>query len=150
MLFAAVCGVGLLAGGGFAVYRLGSSAPPGVSAAPAASAPAADEKPRTVTVVILPAGAAVEVDGAAAALSEGVLEITGTVGSVHKVKVTAGGVEKSARVVISESGAEPPKIELEGAAPTATAKPTGPTPGPGAKPRPKPAGTTPDELRNKR
>ena len=144
-----------LGAGGFAAYRFTGGAAPPATAPPQATA-APDEKPRTVTVVVLPEGAAVEVDGAAATLSEGVLEVTGSIGSVHKVKVTAGGAEKTVRVVVAESGAIPPKIEVEGAAPARpstaapAATPTAPGPLTGPKPKPTSTGKPPEDLRNKR
>jgi serine/threonine protein kinase len=124
------------------------------SSAPAATAP--DARPRSVTVVILPANAKVEVEGTATPVAEGLLEITGAVGSVHKVRVMAGGAEKTVRVVVSESGAVPPKIEVEGAAgePVPTASATA-APLQGPRPKPKPSASasavpTSDALRNKR
>ena len=144
--------IGLLLGAGFGVARftnvLGSPADP--SASTSQTAAPTDPKPRSVTVVILPPTATVEVEGKAATLSEGILEITGPVGSVHKVRVAAGGAEKLVRVVVSESGAVPPKIELEGVAPAAAPPATGSTPGPAVKPRPKPTTTPTEPLRNKR
>jgi len=148
----AMAGFAMLLGAGFAVVRYANVLAPGDTAGGAATQAAAapETKPRSVTVVILPSNARVEVDGTAAPLSEGLLEITGTIGSVHKVRVMAGGAEKNVRVVVAENGAVPPKIEVEGAATepahTATA---GPLVGP--KPKPKPT-TTPavDPLRNKR
>ncbi len=113
------------------------------------SAPPAD-KPRSVTVVVLPSTAKVEVDGVAAPVSEGVVEISGAVGSVHKVRVVSGETEKTVRVVVAETGAVPAKIELAAEpAATVTAVPTGTVPGGKIKPKPTSAPST-DPLRNKR
>ena len=148
-----VAGLGIFIGAGAGVLRftglLGGAPDPAPATTQSA---AADTKPRSVTVVILPPTATVEVEGKETALVEGILEISGPVGSVHKVRVASGGVEKNVRVVVSESGAVPPKIELEGAAVPATgatATAHAPT-GPGIKPRPKPTTTPVDPLRNKR
>ena len=143
--------IGLLLGAGAGVLRftnlLGSAPDPASTAASAASvAPAPDLKPRSVTVVILPPTATVEVEGNAAPLTEGILEITGAVGSVHKVRVAAGGTEKLVRVVVSESGAVPPKIDLE-IAPAASAPAST---GPATKPRPKTTSAPAEPLRNER
>jgi serine/threonine protein kinase len=128
----------------------------GVFRSPVAAAPTATEtaplaeKPRSVTVVILPATATVEVDGVSAKVEEGILEISGAVGSVHKVRVVSGETERMVRVVVAESGAVPAKIELfepqsTGTATIATPQLTG------AKPKPKPSGApTTDPLRDKR
>jgi serine/threonine-protein kinase len=129
----------------------------GAAAVPATQTAAAPEgKPRSVTVVILPPDAKVDVDGTPAALSEGLLEITGTIGSVHRVHVVSGDSQKSVRVVVSESGAIPPKIEVkeaEGPGATATATASAPVlSGPRPKPKPTSAPTAApsDDLRNKR
>jgi serine/threonine-protein kinase len=132
----------LVAGGLLAVEVMGSAppapaasaalaAPPPSSAAPAESAP----RPRTVRLVILPEGAAVEVDGAPAAVKDGVVEISGALGSVHEVKVSALGEQSTHDVVVAEGGPVPAKIALEGKAPrpplpTRPAAPRAPSGGP--------------------
>jgi serine/threonine-protein kinase len=144
---------GALLGAGIGVARYANLLSPGAEPSAASSQPvtAPEARPRSVTVVILPPTARVEVEGKETPLSEGVLEITGAVGSVHKVRVVAGGAEKNVRVVVSDSGAVPPKIEVEGAAaPTGTAHTAAPSaPLTGPKPRPRPSATS-DELRNTR
>ena len=109
-------GAVLLLGGAVAAVALttdllsGSDLPP---AAPSQSAPPPGQQPVTVTVTVAaPPGAIVEVDGAAASLENGTLRITGTIGSVHRVKVKHGGAEKNVRVVVAQTGAVPEKIEL--------------------------------------
>ncbi len=128
----------LLGVGGFALYRaLGSTSPSERTAEPAllasASAPSAattsapatattsasapvealrPDAPRRVKVVILPADALVEVEGVRVRSKDGVIEITGTLGSVHKVRVFKGKLETDGEVIVTESGAIPPKIEL--------------------------------------
>jgi serine/threonine-protein kinase len=81
--------------------------PPPPSAAPA---PASNE--RTVKVTIAPADATVEVNGKPATLDGGAIEIMGALGSVHRVRVTAGSAEVRKDVVVTDSGALPSKIEL--------------------------------------
>jgi serine/threonine-protein kinase len=85
----------------------------------AAPTPATITEPamRTVKLVILPSAASVELDGAAATPSDGVLEITGEIGSTHKVRVWKGTSESVADVKVTESGASPPIIKLDAAAP---------------------------------
>ncbi|MFO0586873.1 MAG: serine/threonine-protein kinase [Polyangiaceae bacterium] len=125
---------------------------PTAAALPTATASATADKPRSVTVVILPPNATVEVEGVPTKLTEGLLEIEGAVGSVHKVRVVSGSVEKTVRVVVAESGAVPPKIELDVPAvtPTSTATATTPPLG-GVKPKPKPtAAPSTDPLRDQR
>jgi serine/threonine-protein kinase len=137
--------------GGLAVAQITGVFKPSGTATPTGSDTAATaDKPRSVTVVILPATAKVEVDGTPAALTEGLLEITGAVGSVHKVRVQLGDIDKTVRVVVSESGAVPPKIELTGATPAVTTTSTTPgQTGPKTKPKPSTAPST-DPLRDKR
>ena len=88
-------------------------APTSVAAAPPTVAPPAVEaRPRTVKVVVLPADAAVEVDGVAATPNDGAVEITGVLASVHKVRLKSGDAEILRDVVVTEGGAIPPKVEL--------------------------------------
>jgi eukaryotic-like serine/threonine-protein kinase len=82
-----------------------------VTAKPASAPPRSAE--RTVKVAILPAGAAVEVEGAKAAVEGGSITITGPLGSVHRVKLSDGALETSDEVVVTEGGALPPRLELK-------------------------------------
>ncbi|MBK8256853.1 MAG: protein kinase [Polyangiaceae bacterium] len=99
--------------------------------------PTAAEGPRTkpisVKVVLLPSAAKVEIEGQNVPVADGLFEISGVPGSVHKVKVSLGEISKVVEVVVTEAGASPPKIELpvppaESSAsadkPVATAAPT--------------------------
>jgi eukaryotic-like serine/threonine-protein kinase len=116
----------LIAGAAAAVVALGagaysltrsSAAGPGVLPAPTSTVVApAEVKPRTV-----------KVDGAVVKANDGAIEITGAIGSVHKVKVTTGDGETLKDVAITEGGAIPPKVD-------------GPAPKPGAPKPPKPSG----------
>jgi len=65
-----------------------------------------------VRVVVLPAHASVEVEGEPAKLRDGILEIEGIPGSVHRVRVFMAQSETIADVVVTEAGALPPKIEV--------------------------------------
>jgi serine/threonine-protein kinase len=67
--------------------------------------------------VVLPEGATVEVDGAPAKPIDGAIEITGALGSVHKVKVATADGKVVRNVVIAEAGAIPPKVEVPAAKP---------------------------------
>jgi serine/threonine-protein kinase len=97
-----------------------------------APAPAAEpaSRPRTVRLVVLPEGATVEVDGAPAASKDGVVDITGALGSVHEVRISSGGERTTGEVVVTEGGALPPKIQLDAKAapPPQVAPPTPPAP----------------------
>jgi serine/threonine-protein kinase len=55
----------------------------------------------------------VVVDGQPAEVRRGVVRISGALGSEHEVKLTVNKQTVSEIVVISESGASPPKLELE-------------------------------------
>ncbi|APR75628.1 serine/threonine protein kinase [Minicystis rosea] len=108
------------------------SAPPPPVATPA---PIATEAPKTaepapkrVKLVILPADASVEVEGTKTPLKDGLLEITGAPGSVHRVRVFKGKQETTADVIVTEAGPSPPKVELSANAPAGTkpAASTGP------------------------
>ncbi|WP_437321184.1 serine/threonine protein kinase [Sorangium sp. So ce385] len=101
---------------------------------------AAEPQPRRVQVVILPPDASVEVEGERATTRNGILEITGPLGSEHRVRVFKGANEAVTDVIVTTSGARPLKIELaptpaKGApAPPAksasAAPPTAPAPAP--------------------
>ena len=130
----------LLAGGvalalgaaGLLAYRATSPPPapaPGVADPPRVSAPGADTDPAapTVQLFILPADASVEVDDHPAVSRGGVVEITGALGSAHKVRVHLGADETTAEVFVTQKGANPPKVVLATSAPAATAAPR-PTP----------------------
>jgi serine/threonine-protein kinase len=113
------------------------TAPPQV-AAPPAVAPAAllpvDMTPKRVKLVIMPPDAVAEIEGKRVFAKNGILEITGAPGSVHRVKLTKGKTETEVEVIVTESGAMPPKVELTfgGAAPkpSASAAPGAATPPP--------------------
>jgi serine/threonine-protein kinase len=136
LALAGVVVLGGIAGGaaykltGEATSRLNASAPgvqaegaaPTASPAPTATlaattATVVEPTTRTVKLVILPSMASVELDGAAATSSDGVLEITGEIGSTHKVRVWKGASESIVDVKVTESGASPPIVKLEPAAP---------------------------------
>jgi serine/threonine-protein kinase len=109
--------------------ELGSAAPgASASAAPAvvvsAVAPApVDSTPRRVKVVIMPGDVQIEIEGEPALAKQGLLEITGTLGSVHRVRIWKGKNETTQDVIVTEAGPSPPKIELTfgGPKPSATA-----------------------------
>src|SRR6185436_608306 len=111
----AMAGLTLLLVGAAAAYVL--ARPPAAATAsttePAPSAaPAAPIKARTVRLVVIPADAAVDIEGTPVVARDGLVEIHGALGSVHAVHVKAGDDEASTNVVVTEDGALPPKIEL--------------------------------------
>ncbi len=146
--------VGIIAGGMAAAVYFGLAHGPrtdqGAQAGPQAGEGA---RPRTFKLMILPKDAKVEVGGVVAEASDGLVEITGPLGSIQKVRVAAGGESKLVEVAITENGPSPAKVEIDvraqpaatapapvTAAPTATAQPVihaGPLP-----PKSKPAATS--------
>jgi len=64
-------------------------------------------------VVVLPDNASAEVEGEAVKLKDGILEIEGLNGSVHRVRIFKGTSEVTADVVVTEAGALPAKIEIQ-------------------------------------
>jgi hypothetical protein len=102
--------------------------PPAAPSAVATPAPTA----RTVSLVIRPKDATVEVDGTEVKLlDDGSCELSGPLGTARRVVVKKGKLSKDVSVIITDRGASPPAIELEGSgrSPTplgpATARPTG-------------------------
>jgi eukaryotic-like serine/threonine-protein kinase len=67
---------------------------------------------RRVKVVVLPVDVAIEVDGKRAVLRNSYLEIEGTLGSTHRVRLSKGKNEAVIDVAVTDSGPAPPKIEL--------------------------------------
>jgi serine/threonine-protein kinase len=89
--------------------------------------PAAALAPRRVKLVVVPSDVSVEVEGVATEASNGIVEITGAPGSVHRVRLSKGKSETITDVIITEAGPAPPKVELKAtpkkAAAGATSKP---------------------------
>jgi serine/threonine-protein kinase len=110
---------------------------PVVSASPIEVSPASgDSAVRRVKVVIAPLDANIELDGAKATLNkQGLLEISGKLGSNHRVTLTKGKNETTTDVAITEDGPSVPKIEIlppgvkPAATPSTTAGPTAPPSG---------------------
>ncbi|MFO0760466.1 MAG: serine/threonine-protein kinase [Byssovorax sp.] len=102
-------------GGGLAAYFLrGPAAETGPLPTESASAPARETR---VMLVILPSAASVEIDGAPAKATDGVVELRGAPGTTRRVRVSAEGRAVTRDVRITESGASPAKIDLGSAAP---------------------------------
>ena len=55
-------------------------------------------------------------------VQNGEIEVSGAIGSVHKVEISLEGKSAKADIVLSESGAVPARVEL--AMPVATSGPT--------------------------
>lgn len=95
---------------------ISSSAAPSAKLPPSSTAiedaPPAPPAPRRVRLEITPGDAAVEVDGVAAVVEGGRVEIAGGLGSVHRVRVFKGKSEIAGDVVVAESGAVPARMEL--------------------------------------
>jgi serine/threonine-protein kinase len=110
---------------------------PSATATVVAAATPADTAPRRVKVVIMPSDASIEIEGEKAIAKSGLLEFSGTLGSVHRIRIFKGKNETTTDVIITEAGPSPPKIELTfggpkpatstgSAAPTAAPAPTRP------------------------
>jgi eukaryotic-like serine/threonine-protein kinase len=85
-------------------------APALARAAPTAT-PDADTR-RRVQLVVRPSDASVEIEGAEAPVRDGIVEISGELGSVHRVRVWKGKDQQTGSVLISEAGAIPPEMEI--------------------------------------
>ncbi len=77
------------------------------AALPSSSQQALPSSRRTVQVTITPSDARVDVDGVVAVVHDGKIDVTGDIGSVHRVHVVQNGNEKWDDVVIAETGARP-------------------------------------------
>jgi serine/threonine-protein kinase len=95
-----------------------SPAPRAVPMAVESLTPLPAERPapdRTVRVVVLPPNAQAEVDGVGVPVHGGVVAVTGPLGSIHHVRLSAGRRQGSADVAIGEDGPLPPKVEIDSA-----------------------------------
>jgi serine/threonine-protein kinase len=88
---------------------------PRVEPAPTAKEAPSDGK-RTVKLVIVPGDAEVEVEGQRTPANDGVIDLVGALGSVHRVRIRKGKAETQQDVIITEIGAMPPKLEIAAAA----------------------------------
>lgn len=129
-------GVGaLLAAGGALLAYAVTRGPPAVSAGGAG--PGATTV--AVHLAIEPPDATVQVDGAPVLVHDGSIEITGTQGTVHTVRVSKGAASVEAEVVIVGRRPVPSRVELaaEGPVPDATLSDPG-----ASTPMSRPAGST--------
>jgi eukaryotic-like serine/threonine-protein kinase len=112
---------------------LASSTPaPVAPLPPPPSAPAPSTAPEPIQhrrLIVLPADASVTVDDVPREVRDGAVEISGKLGSRHKVRITKAGRERREDVVLLEDGVLPQRLELELAKPVAPASkpPTRPT-----------------------
>ncbi len=79
-----------------------------------ASTKAAPRAQSKASVTISPPLARVSVDGTPATAREGVIDIEGAVGSVHKVELSLDGKSAKVDVVLSEAGPVPSRVEIPG------------------------------------
>ncbi len=101
--------------------------------------PASETAPpaeKTVTVAV-PPNAVVDVEGVKREVVGGNVELSGPLGTVHKVHVVVNGQEVTQQVALTEGGAIPPKIALSAPPPSATPA-SKPQPGPVVRPNPTP------------
>jgi hypothetical protein len=109
----------------FVVARLAGprQAPSPAATVPAPTAPAVAQAParitlrsapvrRTVSVVVSPPEAHVQVDGIDTPVQGGVVSFTDGLGTVHRVRLSVGRRETTADVTIADEGAVPSKVEL--------------------------------------
>ncbi len=82
---------------------------------------------RTVRLLVLPATASAEVDGFGAPVLDGGVAVTGSLGSVHHVRLKSGRADQTFEVAIADEGAVPPRIALPVSAPTAGTAPAATT-----------------------
>lgn len=112
--------------GGYALTHRNAPPPAPVTIAPATPQPTLAPTPtpvatpapvdtslRRVKVVVIPDDALIDVEGKRVTVKKGdFLEITGTLGSVHRVHLQKGKSESDTDVIITLDGASPPKVEL--------------------------------------
>jgi serine/threonine-protein kinase len=89
---------------------------PAVQVQPAPRVEAPSDGKRRVKLVIVPSDAEVEVEGQRAKVDDGVIDLVGPLGSIHRVRIRKGKAEAAQDIVITDMGAMPPKLELAAAA----------------------------------
>jgi hypothetical protein len=76
-------------------------------------APAPAGETRSVRLEIIPPTADVEVDGVGVSVVDGGVEIRGTPGSTHRVRVRHGDLDKQTDIVVTDTGLQPNVVELK-------------------------------------
>ncbi len=101
-----------------------TAAPRAIELTAAAPASAVAPTVQHAPLQILPPVDAVEIDGVAAPLDHGAVDVTGDLGSVHKVRLRAAGREATVEVIVAEDGARPRVVSLPSmhGAPAASAR----------------------------
>ena len=116
----------LLGGGGLATYNLrgftaavapavkveATAAMPGTATSAPVFAPAPVSAELSVRLSVEPADATVDIDGRAAPVKDGNVDIVGALGSVHRVRVIKGTQEATVNVAISALGAVPAHVQV--------------------------------------
>jgi hypothetical protein len=137
-----VAGVGAFVAVRIAEPHRASVVPSPAAIVPAPTAPAVTAFParitvrsaplmRTVSVVVSPPDAHVQIDGFDTPVQGGLVTLTAGLGTVHRVRLSAGRRETAVDVTIAEEGAVPPKVDIAmppargavGATPAATSRP---------------------------
>jgi len=90
-----------------------ATAPPPSIAETASAAPSSSAgTPWHVQVKVIPPSSMVDVDDVNAVVSDGSVDVTGDLGSVHKVHLRSAGRETTVEVIIAEDGARPHIVAL--------------------------------------
>ncbi len=118
------------------------AAPPTPPPAPPPSVVTLAPPDRTVLVAVSPATVSAQVDGADASVDAGAVAVTGSLGSVHHVQLTAGRSTQTFDVTITDVGPMPARLELPAAKPGTASAPVAPRPTAAPSPAPAPAPTT--------
>jgi hypothetical protein len=123
-----------------------------------------DADERRVKLLVLPADAAVEVDGVPVRRRDGAIELSGKVGQTHRVRLSRDAQHAETTVTLKDSGASPPSLDLaalvraarplgRGRLPTASSPEpasaeaaTSATPEPAATAEPAPEATLPEAM----
>ncbi|XXX82453.1 serine/threonine-protein kinase [Sorangium sp. So ce134] len=90
-----------------------ASASPAATAAPTDAAAPAPAALRRVVLSVAPSDVTVEIDGSPAEVRGGLVEITGALGSNHRVRLARAGAERVEDVVVTDNGASPARIALD-------------------------------------
>jgi serine/threonine-protein kinase len=109
---------------------------PAASSVAAPLAPSSEPTLKTAKLGVSPPTASVEVDGQPAPVSSGMVDVSGSPGSMHIVHVIAGKRDGTYPVLLTDNGPVPSKVELSVAPPAFPGAPPPRKPPPGAAPAP--------------
>jgi hypothetical protein len=92
--------------------RTAASSPVTIESSALHPTPSAEAIVRHVPLQVQPPADSIDVDGVSAVVDHGAVDVSGELGSVHKVRLRGSGREATVEVIITEDGARPRTVGL--------------------------------------